>query len=317
MLSELGVDAAAERHWAVPCAGIAAAWGEPTAAQRPSLLNPYGRGWCVDRRAFDRMLFERAHEAGAVALMQCRVASAERRGSEWTFALDCPTGRKHGRAKWVVAATGRSAPAPLGPCRRRIRLDRLVGIALIEQPNPSRSPPRTVTALVEAVRWGWWYSAVLPDGRGLAVFHTDADLLPRTQADRAEFLRDQFAGAPLTRARCEFVDERIGGRSWKAFDARSSVRRMVVADGWVVIGDAAIALDPLCGRGVSEALRSGIEVADWLLQSAPVQADGLPTWVGRAALRFNDFCAQRLAVYREETRWRDAQFWRRRLHARG
>src|SRR4029434_5980516 len=121
----------------------------------------------------------------------------------------------------------------------------------------------------------------------VVVFFTDGDLLPRGKYKLAAFLFDQLARSPLTRTDHDFVEERIGRCQWTSFDARSSLRRTAMADGWVAVGDALMAFDPLCGRGVTEALRSGMEVADWLVRSGHTPIEGLPIWAARAAERFN------------------------------
>ena len=144
------------------------------------------------------------------------------------------------------------------------------------------------------------------------MFFTDGDLLPRGKRNLAEFLFDQLARSPLTRTGRDFVEERIGRRQWTGFDARSSIRRTAIADGWVAVGDALMAFDPLCGRGVTEALRSGVEVADWLVRSGHTTIEGLPIWAANAAERFNSYCAQRAAIYGAERRWADMAFWQRR-----
>ena len=165
---------------------------------------------------------------------------------------------------------------------------------------------------MEATRHGWWYTVTIPDGRTLAVFFTDSDLLPMGRYLRGRFLRDQLASSPLTRARCESFERGMANSRWSGFDARSSIRRVVMSQGWVAIGDAAMAFDPLCGRGVGEAITSGIEAADWLLQSCPIGDNGLPSWIEGVARRFNRYCAQRLSIYGSETRWTGSAFWQRR-----
>jgi flavin-dependent dehydrogenase len=310
LLRQLGIDADYQ-DWSAPCSGVAAAWGAPSPVQRPSLLNPYGRGWRVDRLALDRALFTRAQTAGATALMNCRLASAKRQAATWDFTLTACQTLISGRAAWIIAATGRSARAPLAPSRARLWLDRLVGIAMIEDAPARARSGSPVRALVEAAPSGWWYSAAVPQGGRLGVFFTDADLFGGK--DRlGNFLREQLRQSPLTEAECGFVKDQIARRQWFGFDARSSIRRIVVSDRWAAIGDAAMAFDPLCGRGVTEALSSGIEVAEWLLQSCRIEANGLPAWAEHAATRFNDYCIQRLLTYASETRWVASRFWRRR-----
>lgn len=291
LMLRLGVELAGQK-WLAPCNGVAAAWGRPTAARRPSFLNPHGGGWCVDRKDFDRTLFNQARNVGAAAFTRCRLVAAERHAGSWRF--DLHSGRQNltGRAKWIVAATGRSANTPLAPRRSRLWIDRLVGIALLgEYPRcPSVGAP--ATAIVEATSCGWWYSVHVPDGRRIAVFYTDADLLPKGNHDRAAFLLKELDQGPLTRSACEYVGTIIAHHRFKGFDARSSIHRFAMSDGWTTVGDAMMAFDPLCGRGVSEAISSGIEAADWLLQSGTEDPDALPSWIQPNANRFNQYRKQ-------------------------
>jgi flavin-dependent dehydrogenase len=312
LLAKLGMDIGAACGWSAASTGVVAAWGQPSPTQRPSVFNPYGRGWRIDRKTFDRVLFDQARHTGALAFTQSRVTSGARRRGAWAFTLDTPAGPVHGRTRWIVAATGRGASAPFAPCRKRLWLDRLVGIALIAGTGERPGSHIPDAASVEAAPCGWWYAATIPNGGQVAVFFTDGDLLPPGRPNLAEFLSDQLACSPLTRTGRDFVGEQIGRRQWAGFDARSSIRRAAIADGWVAVGDALMAFDPLCGRGVTEALLSGVEVADWLVESGHTTIEGLPIWAVNAAERFNSYCAQRTAIYAAERRWGDMAFWQRR-----
>ena len=312
LLAQLGMEVGVNCRWLAPSTGVVAAWGQPSSTHRPSILNPYGRGWRIDRTTFDHVLFDQARRAGVLAFTQSRPTSGARKSGAWAFTLDTPAGPVHGRTQWIVAATGRSARAPFAPCRQRLWFDRLVGIALIASAGEGPRSDSPAAACVEAAPCGWWYGATIPNGGKVVVFFTDGDLLPRGKRKLAAFLFDQLARSPLTRTGRDFVEERLGRRQWTGFDARSSIRRTAIADGWVAVGDALMAFDPLCGRGVTEALRSGVEVADWLAQSSHTKIEGLPIWATNTAERFNSYCAQRAAIYSVERRWGDMAFWQRR-----
>jgi 2-polyprenyl-6-methoxyphenol hydroxylase-like FAD-dependent oxidoreductase len=169
-------------------------------------------------------------------------------------------------------------------------------------------------ALVEAVSGGWWYSVGLPSDQTLAVFFTDGDLLPRRKAGMAQFLMEQLRMTTVTRNRCCVLEERVQQQRWRIFDARSSLRRVPIADGWVAAGDALMALDPLCGQGVTAAISSGIEVAAWLLGRPGWRDHNVPDWIDQVAARFNTYMQQRAHIYSLETRWQEALFWQRRSH---
>jgi flavin-dependent dehydrogenase len=303
-----------QQEWSVPCTGVAAAWGRPDATRRPSMLNPYGRGWRVDRKTFDAALFAQARTAGATAIPRCRFVSAQRHAGSWTFELDTGIRRPTGRARWIVAATGRTASTPLSPGRPRHWIDRLIGLALRDDGAAHRDAGAPDTVLVEATPQGWWYSVCVPDGARVALFFTDSDLLPKGNRERSAFLLNEFDHGPLTRSACEFAAAAIAQHRWTGFDARSSLQRFAMSDGWVAVGDALMAFDPLCGRGIGEAIGSGIEVGDWLLNSHAGEPEpaAVPAWIADAAIRFNHYRSERLATYSQETRWPASRFWERR-----
>jgi hypothetical protein len=186
----------------------------------------------------------------------------------------------------------------------------LIGIGWLETTDLLANSASTA-ATVEAAECGWWYSIDLPTGQKLTAMFTDVDLLPSGKRSIAAFLRDQFHRSPLTSAGRHFTEADAADRRWVGFDARSSVRRVVISDGWIAVGDAAMAFDPLYGRGLKDAVISGIGVAEWLLGSCPLE-DGLPAWIREATGRFNEYCLQRTSTYCAESRWAASPFWQRR-----
>src|SRR4028118_1738065 len=100
-----------------------------------------------------------------------------------------PAARPTWRAASEPGASGTTARAARPPCRRapcraprRAGRARLAGgPARLERPGPAAD---TYT-LVEAMPDGWWYSALLADGRLAAAFMTDVDLLAPALAPRA------------------------------------------------------------------------------------------------------------------------------------
>src|SRR5262245_45819791 len=55
ILGRVGLPTDSSVPWGLPYTGIGSVWGSPTVHMRPTIVSPYGRGWRVDRRAFDRM----------------------------------------------------------------------------------------------------------------------------------------------------------------------------------------------------------------------------------------------------------------------
>jgi flavin-dependent dehydrogenase len=196
----------------------------------------------------------------------------------------------------VVDAAGRGSSVRRHLGGRAVAHDRLVALTGVVAPDPEMADRR---ALIEATEHGWWYSAVLPDASLVLAFHTDA----------APGLRGRWpallAAAPHTAAR-------VGGRpvTGARHVAANSLRREPGAGvGWLAVGDAAAAHDPIAGLGVYWAMESGLAAADAILAG---DAAALAAYGDATKTRFADYLVRRTTYYRAEGRWPDSPFW----HAR-
>jgi 2-polyprenyl-6-methoxyphenol hydroxylase-like FAD-dependent oxidoreductase len=157
-------------------------------------------------------------------------------------------------------------------------------------------------ALIEATEHGWWYSAWLPGGDLVLAFHTDARRGLRAAWDGA------LAAAPYTQARAAAS----GPAAVRHVAAGSQWRDPMAGEGWVAVGDAAAAHDPITGLGVLWAIESGIAGAEALLAATDGDAGALDRFSKAGRDRYDRYLAQRAFYYRAERRWPDAPFWRRR-----
>lgn len=272
LLANLGVTAAFDADAHAPATATLSCWGSDEPFDRSSIFDPYGGGWHLDRRRFDAMLARAAEEAGAVVM----------RGSRADV-------RDVGAAL-IVDATGRPAALARSLGRRKLALDRLVGIVAL---GDGAVDPRTV---IEAARDGWWYSAALPGERAVFAWMTDADLAGRDPWHAA------LAGAPLT---CERARAFVS-RSVRVVSAASHCLDAVCGDGWLAIGDAALARDPLSGQGICKALESSIAAASAILSGR------LPDYARWHAEELRGYVLERLEYYSIEQRWPASTFWKRR-----
>lgn len=203
---ELSIEDGAD--WLLPSASTISAWGSSDIGGRSSLKNPYGRGWRVDRRSFDRLLFDHAGTAGAKTFRESRVGGVHRHEGRWNFSLTSGHCSRAGRAAFVVEATGRKGNSRFALRVPRMWIDQLVGLAIVGQAETLSHHFRDST-LVESVPGGWWYSVVLPGDRLLAVFFTDGDLLPRGKVNIGHFLIEQLRLTEYTRDRCASIRKRL------------------------------------------------------------------------------------------------------------
>ena len=309
LLRRLGVEERLASGGHLRSHGIRTFWGSPRPGESSFLASPFGSGWHVDRRAFEAALAEAARAAGAEWRWGRRVLGCARTAGGWRLEVEGAKGREAVEAAFVADASGRRSRLARRLGARRVRYDRLVGVfGILASPTPDTD---TFT-LVEAVEDGWWYSAELAGGRLAACFFGDGDLLDRRllHADPAVW-RERLGRSAATR-------ERIEGRGYapagplSVLPAESSRLDAISGDGWIALGDAAAAYDPLSSHGIASAMGSGFygghAVADLLAGRSEAHIAYLDL-MQRTYGAYLDLLREH---YSRERRWPGAPFWRRR-----
>jgi flavin-dependent dehydrogenase len=302
-------------HAASP--SIRSVWGEDAVVENHFIFNPYGNGWHLDRRAFDMMLAAAARNAGArlccgVDVRSCEPAIAGPPLSRWRieFADHHHVHQLH--ATFVIDATGRVAAVARRQGAHRIAADHLVGVVVIlgtDRPTDTHEGG----TLVEAAEDGWWYSAPLPGSRLIAAYMTDADLLPRQRRSWAEFWLARLQATVQTQGQLRSCGASlIHPPDVRVIAANSSRLDRTSGPGWLAVGDAALAFDPLSAQGLRRALSSGIRAGEAIHRSQGADAAALTEYDHKAQQTFREYERVRATFYRRERRWPDSAFWRRR-----
>ena len=296
----------AARHLSSP--GIRAAWGSETLVERDYLFNAYGDGWNLERAAFDRMLADAAAAAGAEFHRNARVSALRRAADGWRARIEHESGEGLSvRARLIVDASGRAAAIARLLGGRRVAHDRLIGLAAW---LPLRAKNNGCARLVlEAVDDGWWYATPLPNGRLVAVRMTDGDLAPTAAAAAPRHWLESLGHTHHIRA---MVDGRGPHQVLEIRAAHSSIMEPMTGEGWLAVGDAATAYDPLSSMGILKALDDGVAAAAAIMQYLSGDHDALAVYDETVTRSFARYLAERGAVYRREQRWPQHIFWRRR-----
>ncbi len=310
LLRHLGLEDLLARDGHLRSHGNRFVWGSPRLGERPFLAGLQGDGWHVDRSLFENRLADRAAAAGADWRWGWRLLGCERAGSGWRLDISRPDGgRERMNTDFLADATGRPARVARRLGARRVRYDRLVGVsALLESPAPAAD---TYT-LVEALPDGWWYSALLADGRLAAAFMTDVDLLDRRlAAGDPDAWTTKLAASEKTRERIEAHAYRLAA-SPRALPAESSRLDQVTGDGWLALGDAAAAYDPLSSHGIGSAMGSGYYAGHALADLLAGQTDARIAYLGALQDAYGAYLDLQRKHYAVERRWPDSAFWQRR-----
>lgn len=284
--------------------GVRSAWGEAEPLDRDYCFGLPARGLNLDRPAFDAALARHTEEAGAEVVFGTRLRALERNADGFTASLAGPQGARRLEVNLVVDASGRSAAAARLLGARRERHDRLVGVAgLVGEAPPPEDPGRLH---IEAVADGWWYAVSLPGSGLLACFMTDAGTLRAHPGGAAGLWRARLAASDLIAPLAK--DGQAPGRV-VVFDAATQRLEPAVTEGFVAVGDAALAFDPLSSWGIAKGISSGAQGARVLERAWRGDKTALEEHARQQAAAFARYRETRRDVYRSERRWRSAPFW--------
>jgi flavin-dependent dehydrogenase len=312
ILQRLGVweDFRAQNH--LPSAGSCASWGNPELGYNDFLLDMQGKGWHLDRSAFDAMLSDAVTARGGTVVRGCRLRDAERRDAGgYAPTFEDESGRRtRVTADFLVDATGIAAAAArrLGVARNQI--DSLAVVcAVLDLQEPEAVPSQ---ALLEACEYGWWYAAKIPRQRmivALAVEPSRHQHFGKAGAWLAALRATRHVARWLERGKA-LTD---GPRLEMAL-APSAILSRVVGDRWLAVGDAASAYDPISAQGIVKALCDGEAAAD-AIAGFFAGAGEAPLLAYQAGVfaRFRDYLRLRQHLYGRERRWPRSSFWTNRL----
>lgn len=279
--------------------GIQSAWETPEPRHQDFLRNPYGNGWHVDRVRFDAMLASAAESAGASLFLSARAAACRKNADgEWQLEVAQGGATLAIGGRMLVDATGRKALLATQQGAQARVTDRLIGAVTFSH---TREPAQWT--LIEAVEDGWWYSAPLPGSRMVFAFMTDSDLWKNPEWS------DLVTRAPLT-------FERAGRLPipppFQIVSAASVVRCPVTGSGWIAVGDAAFAFDPLSGQGVFKSLETASRAAAAITRHLDGDSSAFPEYESSVAESYRLYLSQRGQFYRSVQRWPGSPFWQRR-----
>lgn len=285
-------------------------WGAAELQSQSFIAHPHQYGWQIDRARFDAMLAQAAVDAGAVLHAGCRVRDFDGDGAAGRrLQMEGSEAALH--ARWLVDASGRSARIAARLGSERIRIDDLIGVVLLFAGGDEGDATRG--AMIEAVREGWWYAARLPGGEELVVFMTDADLL-QGAGDPTDFALGRLAAAPHTKRRVQGLRPPPRATVWPAASQRLAC---AAGAGWLAVGDAALARDPLSSSGIDFALASAELACATLVAAQSGDEAAIARYAMAIARDFDAYRALRAQFYALERRWPDAPFWARRMSGAG
>ena len=291
ILRKLGLWEEFERLSPLPAYGIVSVWGDVIPIETDFMRNVQGCGWHIDRRAFDRMLVCAAEDSGVQVALGERVDARRGEDGMW-LATDFG-------ARMLVDATGRNGLRIDGSAKRETE-DELIAIALTVELADEPGATYQWTC-IESTPDGWWYSAPLPHGGGIAMFFTD----PAIYREEGVLIEQQLKHAA-------FATRRLAAgrlRDSRVLRVSSSFRETTFGNRWLAVGDSAFSLDPISGRGLFNAVRWAEPAADAIVDWLSGDAKALSRFAIRMRRAYEEYLRQKQIYYACEQRWTERRFW--------
>lgn len=294
-----------------PSPGVRSSWGDDAVVDKEYFMGLPGRGLNLRRDRFDSALARRAEAHGVRLRFGTRLGGLRREVHGWLATVDQDAGGgrvEEVAADVVVDASGRRAVAARALGAEPRRFDGLVGlVGRVEACPPLDEPGRI---MVEAVAAGWWYGVLLSDGALLATLMTDPHVI-RTHPGRVRGLWSESLAASRLLGPVARTGRWTGGVD--AFDAAAQAGDPAdPGPGFLAVGDAAAAWDPLSSWGITKGLRDGFLGAAALAEAHAGNGGAVEAHRRRRRMEFAAHLARRASFYGSETRWTAAPFWRAR-----
>ena len=143
----------------------------------------------------------------------------------------------------------------------------------------------------------------------MAVFMTDADLLPRARSAWPAFWHARWQQTVHTQER---LRDCAPPATLRVAAANSSRLDRVCGSGWLAVGDAALSFDPLSSQGLLHALASGLCAGTTSHRYLAGEAAALGEYASQMDDVARAYARLHAAYYEREQRWPQSAFWHRR-----
>jgi len=289
-------------------AGMQSYWGSNQVHLVDDLRNPDGFVKNLDRQAFETYLRKTAEARGVHCLWGSKLHNSSYENARWQVQLradDASLSDSTISASFVIDASGRQSHFARSLGIKRQAEDKLVA-CWVTLPNSRTNTMSTISASEN----GWWYSAVVPGGKRVVAFHTDADLVAKNELKTSASFLELAKENP---AILSLLSEHENAIAFKGTVAANSTKlEQVAGQQWVALGDAALSFDPLSSQGMYNAMASAMQ-----LQALVVQYGFTETLqkihTEQTEHIWHHYLKHKSIFYQAETRWKESAFWERRF----
>ena len=291
----------------LPSYGNASAWGDHKLNYQDFLMQ--GNGWHIDRSKFDRLFLDNAKKYTSDFKKDTFIQKIEQfKSGDWILKLKNQNSDEWVTTKFLIDATGRSSSVSRKLGFKKIIQNRILCFWKIFKPSNKNTDRESLT-LIEAVREGWWYTALLPSGHRIVVFFTVAKSLISKQLSKNNFFHSLLHRTTHIKSRLINYesDPKI---TPKASATESAYLSRLVDKNWLAIGDAGMSFDPISSQGIPNAIYSGMTAADAIGRFLNGVTDSLDNYNLILSGIWERYEERIAALYSQELRWPENAFWK-------
>ena len=296
--------------------GMQSYWGSDQVQIIDHLRNPDGASKSVDRKKLALYLRKKAIEKGIGCFWGLRFYSSSYQDNTWN--ITCKSDDIKNRttkvfsSKFVIDATGRGAHFAKSQNIKRTKYDSLISCWLTV-PNTTENTMSTILP----DKFGWWYTAVIPNNKRILSYQTDADIIDKSVFKNFNSFSKLIHQNKIVN---QFIEDQTDAIDFHGVvSANSTKLNQVVGKQWLALGDAAISFDPLSSQGMFNAMATAMQVSDLLKKvniSSNLNKEKTAylsnNYTSQIDSIWNHYLKHKDLFYSAETRWKTATFWKRR-----
>lgn len=287
--------------------GVCSAWGADRFAEKDYFFTPAGQGKNLRRSVFDEALAQSVAKLGVTLRFSTRLVDVTAAFGRYEAILRDAVQTETRSYDILIDASGRNARAARLLGAKVDRVDDMVGIcAQIDGCDPLDDIGRLY---IEAVEGGWWYGVQFAEGQVLCTYMTDAVCVSRHPGGAIGLWQETLA---KTGVLAPLVESGVHSNDIHVFDASTQTVQDQDLSGFLTVGDAAVAFDPLSSWGITKGMVDGHHGAQALQRERGGASGTLAQHKAERRAQFQDYRRQRKVMYRAEGRWPHSEFWQAR-----
>lgn len=311
ILDFLGIRQQVEHAGFLRMAGHSVCWG--SAQPRTSHYSPdqHRRGFQSWRATFDQILLEHARQAGVHIVEGQPVRNLSQNEGSGVSVHYAATERI--QAEFFIDATGHAGIFASQGLRQRDEVFQTLAVSGYWHNAHNPAGVDFANTLLEAYTDGLVWSVPLHTGlRNVTLLVDWQQGKTMKQIGLRQFYEAELRKAPYISG---FLTQANLARAPEVFDASLYTARAFASARTLLVGDAGLFIDPLSSEGVHKAMASaltGAVVVNTLLQRPSMHPQAIMMYESGQRDTYLNHYRQSAFYYRQEGRWPDRPFWKRR-----